>query len=582
MTGPLRWILLGIIVALHAGAALPVARRLRRRGGQPRLVVGLTAGMWAVGVLLWLGFVSTDLALEHDAAVLWVLVCAAATLAGFIAAVRANRMPIAELALAGVLTVEGAAALTVVTRPDVDLASAPVRALLVAPAALALFLYFGASLGLLVGSRHADRQLGFESMIGRRFLLSKSSGVLSTVTAISVIGVTLGVWLVLVSLGVLAGFETDLRQKIIGANAHIVVQEPTQQAFPLRADMLESARQLPAVAAASPVLESEVALASESNFGGGLMFGIDPERAPEVLTVLNQLTQGSLEALGAPQKQAASDQAAEFAPPAPIPKAVLGVELAKTLNVRVGDTIRVISPTLEVLTPLGTSPRSLGFEVAGIFTSEMYEFDARYMFVSLSAARRFMQLGPRAVNGIQVRVHDPQRTERAAARLLAALGRSDFEAQDWKQRNQTLFSALKLERVVAFIVLVFIILVASFSIVNTLSMSVIEKRREIAILKTIGARDLSVMKVFLLQGMLVGGVGTLFGTLLAIVTVVALETYGFSIPGNVYYIEALPVHMAPIDVVLVVLAAGLIVWNFAVFPALRGAQLEPVEGLRDG
>jgi lipoprotein-releasing system permease protein len=263
---------------------------------------------------------------------------------------------------------------------------------------------------------------------------------------------------------------------------------------------------------------------------------------------------------------------------------VIGVEMAKGLNVKVGDKVRLISPMLEVLTPIGPAPKSLGFRVVAIFSSKMYEYDARFAYVSLPSARRFLETEPDAVSGLQLRCTDPERTDRIGALALAPLSGGDarFEALDWKRRNQTLFSALKLERVVAFVVLVFIILVASFSIVNTLTMSVIEKRREIAILKTMGAHDVGIMKLFLVQGLLVGAFGTAIGGGLGVGTMKLLERFGFWIPGEVYYIDSLPVKLEPANVALVVAAALLIVWDFAVFPALRGSRLQPVEGLRDG
>jgi lipoprotein-releasing system permease protein len=255
--------------------------------------------------------------------------------------------------------------------------------------------------------------------------------------------------------------------------------------------------------------------------------------------------------------------------------------------VGVGDRVRIISPLLEQMTPLGMAPKTRDFRIVGVFSSQMYEFDARYVYVSLPTARDFFELDPGQLNGVHLAATDPDRSESAAGEAVAMLqarqpGPRGWEALDWKARNQTLFAALKLERVVAFVVLAFIILVASFAIVSTLTMSVIEKQKEVSILKTMGARDVGVMKVFLVQGTLVGAFGTLVGVVIAMITVVLIERIGVGIPGEVYYIENLPVHVSAGDVVLIVLAALLIVWDFSVFPAIRGSRLEPVEGLRDG
>jgi lipoprotein-releasing system permease protein len=390
---------------------------------------------------------------------------------------------------------------------------------------------------------------------------------------------------------VLAGFEGDLQDKIIGANAHILLKHERDEPLVFPEGAIDRVRAVDGIAAAAPYIEGEVAFASQSNYDVGLVFGIDPEQSPEVLDVFAHVEKGSLDGLidemrpTPPRPELEAGQ--EFAPPAPLPGIVLGRELAKNLSVTVGDRIRVISPLLETMTPIGGAiPKSRGFRVEGVFSVEMYEFDARYAYVSLKAARQFLELDGDQIAGLQIRADDPERAAVLGDLAVAAARGQEpvpgLKALDWQQRNQTLFSALKLERVVAFIVLVFIILVASFSIVNTLTMSVIEKKREITILMTMGARQVGVMKLFLVQGMLVGVFGTAIGAVAAVLTAIALQHIGFGIPGDVYYITNLPVRVGVGDVVLIGLAALLIVWDFAVFPALRGSRLEPVEGLRDG
>ena len=256
--------------------------------------------------------------------------------------------------------------------------------------------------------------------------------------------------------------------------------------------------------------------------------------------------------------------------------------MARALSIQVADDVRVISPTLEVLTPLGPAPKSRGFRVVGIFSSKMYEYDSRFAYVDLGVAREFFDLPAKSVTGIQVQAPTPETAPQVVTALEPVLRQSGLQARDWRSRNQTLFAALELERVIAFIVLAFIILVASFSIVTTLAMSIIEKRKEIAILKTMGARSTGIMKVFLTQGMVVGGLGTLMGGVIGMVTVSGLEHMGLWIPDEVYYIDSLPVHLSIADLVVVTVAALLIVWDFSIFPAMQGAQLEPVEGLREG
>lgn len=556
------------------------------------LALTLTVGFLIAGGLVFGLFVVAGFDLEHDGTLLWTAVAVAAVVLSALASALHERTAAWELAAAilGVMFAAGAAAAAVSGEgADSGLASAPVRALLVAAPLLILCGYFGSSVGFLLrGSGETDAQWGYEARVGRRFLLSKASPVVSTVTTISVVGVSLGVAAVMVSLAVLAGFENDLREKIIGAHSHALLQRTDRRPFTFADAERQTLSDTPGVVAFSPVIEGEVAVASRSNYSGAIVLGIDPNQSKGVLKVLDQVIAGSIDPLTrelTPILAAeAPDEAldAEFAPPRPLPNIVIGAEMARSLSVQTGDTVRMLSPTLGTLTPVGLTPKSLGFRVAGIFASKMYEYDAKLAFVSSSAARGFFELPERSMTGMLVQVEDPDTSDRVGAALLEELANPAFNVLDWKSRNQTLFAALKLERIVAFVVLAFIILVASFSIVNTLTMSVIEKRKEIAILKTMGARDVGIMKVFLVQGLTVGAFGTLLGAALGLTLIGVLKAYGFWIPDDVYYIDSLPIHLEPLDAVLVVAAALLIVWNFAVFPALRGSQLAPVEGLRDG
>lgn len=600
------WVLLGLLALMAVGSPW-VLRWLERRGGSLGSLVTLCAIWGTVGVGLAVLYAVFDLNIEQHGTLLWTVVTATALLGSTWVARRWRRVVWPELLVATVLVLEGSGLWLLLTEENPGLSDPAVRALLVAPAVIGLAGYFGASMGYLIwGEGERDLSLGYEALVGRRFLLSKASPVLSTVTAISLFGVALGVWLVIVPLAVLAGFEHDLQDKIIGAGSHVVVERHEGRSFELEPGVLEEIQSVPGVVAASPFLQGEVALASRSNYTGGLLLGIDPARSPAVLSVLrDNLISGSLEALSGEGEPSSADSEPEdkldepgeeedmgFAPPQAIPAVILGTEMRKSLTVQPGEKVTVLSPLLEELTPLGPIPASRPFRQAGVFASGMYETDARFAFANINAVRQFFELGPRHVSGIHVAVADPEHADRIGAAVAAKLGtgpcaegqtqRCGWRAVDWKSRNQTLFAALKLERVVAFVVLVFIILVASFSIVNTLTMSVIEKQKEISILKTMGARDAGIMKLFLVQGMLVGTVGIVLGSALAVGTVAALKVIGVWIPTSVYYIDSLPVHLEWTDVVLVVLAAILIVWDFAVFPALRGSKLLPVEGLRDG
>jgi lipoprotein-releasing system permease protein len=545
--------------------------------------------MWACAYAAWMLAVCAvcffAVGSFERASVGWgVCVALASACGGYVCGARLKRMPTVEIfwGACAVACVCGVAAWPSLWAQGV--ASVWFRVLLTLPASVFLAGYWGGSLGVLwQDGVSVGWGGGYEGWVALRGMVSRHSSVLSTVTSISVVGVALGVWLVLVSLGVLSGFERDLESKLVGAHAHVVFQKRGGRVFDLEEKAWAHMKNAPGVRAVSPVLEAEVALAGGSNYVGGWVFGINPSQAPAVLGVLKRLQEGSVQALRAKQVSLKpSGSTEEFAAPARLPGMVLGAEMAASLGVTLGSHVRVLSPVLDVLTPVGVVPKSRSYEVVGIFSSKMYEYDARYAFVDLDVLRDFLEVSPHAVSGVQAVMDRPEDASEVGQSVLQGLPGQGYEALDWKTRNQTLFSALMLERVVAFVVLGFIILVASFSIVNTLTMSVFEKRKDIAILKTMGAHDTGIMKVFVLQGLFVGGIGIAIGALAAVCTTYALMKVGFSIPGDVYYIDALPVHLTLQDVVLVVVCAVMVVWNFAVFPAVRGAALLPVEGLRDG
>lgn len=542
------------------------------------LMIGLALGIPGVIFFQWCGF-----SLERHGGVAQCSIALGALLLGFSFTPKTQEMSAREFTVTAFLVTEVGVVAGLLSGQTSSLSSPFVRLLLVVPPLVLLLGYLGLSLRYLLVSKGKGRGLGYESLVGLRFLLSKSSPALSVVTGISVVGVTLGVWLVIVSLAILSGFEHDLRQKIIGAHAHILVQDEQTRPFALVPELMSAIKETPDVEGAAAYVEGEVAVASRSNFNGGVLMGIDGSRSIKVLKVLDSLAAGAVEGLRArPVEKEVPDDPFAFVKPAVPPGIILGAEMARALTVKVGDDVRVISPGLEVLTPVGPAPKSRGFRVVGIFSSKMYEYDSRYAYIDIEMARSFFELSDGHVTGIQIQTPAPDMAPDVVVSMAPVLARYGLEARDWRRRNQTLFAALELERVIAFIVLAFIILVASFSIVTTLAMSIIEKRQEIAILKTIGARSTGIMKIFLTQGMVVGGLGTLMGGICGLVTVSCLEQLGLWIPDEVYYIDSLPVHLSWADLGVVMIAALLIVWDFAIFPALQGARLEPVEGLREG
>jgi lipoprotein-releasing system permease protein len=262
-----------------------------------------------------------------------------------------------------------------------------------------------------------------------------------------------------------------------------------------------------------------------------------------------------------------------------VPGVIIGRELAKNLRLYLGDDVNIVSP-LGGIGPNGMIPKSKPFRVAGIFFSGMFEYDSKYIYLSIPAAQKFLALDDE-VTGLELKVADPDRTGPVLDQIRATLG-AGYDVQDWQELNRNLFSALKLEKIAMFIVLCFIILVAAFSIIANGVMLVMEKGREIAILKSMGASDRAILVVFLLLGLSMGGLGTLAGVGVGVAACLALARWGLPLDSEVYYITKLPVRMNPYEIVAVVAAALVIALLATLYPAWIAARLRPVEGLREG
>ncbi len=462
----------------------------------------------------------------------------------------------------------------------------------------------------------------YPRFIGLRYLRFKM------ITGITVIGVALGVAGLMVVLSVMSGFETDLRSKIIGTNAHAIVQKRGLEFSEYR-HVLEQVRAVDGVVAATPFIYNEVMASSEFNLSGVFMRGIDPETMGGVTAL--DVREGSLAMLTDPKRidawldqrfkrslpgqpapaipgpadegrpaappgeggqegAAASDEADpdEVPMPAPLttgrkakqaPGVLVGAELKKILKVRVGDRINVVSPLGDELGPTGPMPKARSFRVAGVFYTGMYEYDAKSIYVTLEAAQAFLGLGD-AVSGIALRVEDIDRAGAICERILATLGGWPYTTRTWYEMNKNLFSALKMEKVAMFLVLVIVILVSAFGIVSTLIMLVWEKVKEIAILKSMGATGDGVMKIFMVEGIAIGVVGTLLGLAVGWTACLILQSSGVQLNQDVYYIEALPVNTDPVEFMLIAGIALHISFIATIYPSRRASRLRPVEGLR--
>jgi lipoprotein-releasing system permease protein len=411
--------------------------------------------------------------------------------------------------------------------------------------------------------------MNFELIVSLRYLLGKRRhAFISLITLISMAGVAVGVTALIVVLAVMNGFQEDLRDRILGVTSHVVIGHFQGNIDDYEA-IVKAAEASEGVVAATPFIYTQVMLNSGKNISGAIVRGIDPETAHRVTGIRKNLLEGDLEALKPPSGSTEAEHRAGI---------VLGVELAKNLGVGTGDYLTVIAPSGR-LTPVGRVPKSQMFRVVGLFQSGMYEYDNTLAYVHVESAQQLLGIGD-VVSGVEVRVQDIYKAHAVAERLREKLG-YPYWVRDWMQMNQNLFSALKLEKVVMFIILTLIVLVAAFNIVSSLIMMVMEKTRDIAILKAMGASTSSIRRIFVLEGLMIGVVGTLFGLAGGFSLCGLLKRYQFiELPRDVYYISTLPVRMEMTDVTLIALATVAICLGATLYPSGQAAKLNPAEALR--
>lgn len=407
--------------------------------------------------------------------------------------------------------------------------------------------------------------LMFELFLGVRYLKAKRKQVfISVITVISVLGVMVGVMALVVVLSVMNGFRDDLMKKILGVNSHLLVHKyggPFEEYEKVR----EKIGKVEGVVASTPFIYSQVMINNSGNAAGALLRGVDPGSAGKVVSVERMIKNTkSLTSLNR-----TSDG---------LPAIIIGIELSKRIGVYLGNILSVVSPEGK-LTPLGRVPNTRKYKVTAIFESGMYEYDATMVFVSLKEAQDFLGVGDR-VTGLEVRVEDIYESDKIAERIQEDLG-YPFYTKDWKAMNSSFFAALKLEKVTMFVILTMIVLVGALNIIGTLVMVVMEKMRDIAILRAMGASAKSIMAVFMLQGSLVGLVGTAAGLLSGLGICHLLAKYEFiDLPAGVYYISKLPVLVEIRDVGFVALASLAICFLATLYPAWYASKLNPVEAIR--
>ena len=422
--------------------------------------------------------------------------------------------------------------------------------------------------------------LPYELFVSLRYLKAKrKAAFISIITLISTAGVALGVMALIVVLAVMTGFEEDLKDKILDTNAHVVVLG-TGGGLANYGDVAGRLEKMDGVVAATPFIYSQVMLAAGKNVSGVVLRGIDLATDPKVTNIKRSIVDGSFDAMG----EVAGAPRADSSPA--LPGLVIGKELARNLNLFRGDTVNVISP-MGNISPMGMVPKMRQFRVVGIFHTGMFEYDSTLAYVSLPEAQAFLGLGSTAT-GVQLKVRDIYATRELVKAINRSMG-NEIYARDWMQMNKNILFALKTEKTVMFIILTLIVLVAAFGIASTLFMVVMEKTRDIAILKSMGATGLSIMKIFVLEGLIIGVIGTAVGVVSGLLISLNLQTIvdfvqrvtGFELfSKDIYYLDHFPSQVIPMDVVLVSVTAILISFIATLYPAWQASRLLPAEALR--
>jgi lipoprotein-releasing system permease protein len=488
---------------------------------------------------------------------------------------------------------------------------------------------------------------GFVSFVAARHVRADKSGFLTVISILSIAGVFISSLALCAVVSIMGGFGADLKNKILGNNAHISVDGLNGEmatgpsgapAAPLGGDaaepgapggnlawdeQLDRVRLVPGVVAATPVVTGEAMASSQSNTAGVLIRGIEPASIGSVIDLVKNIEVGRFDYLSDPSliSSMSEDEAiwigrgghrylkgprgregrettirgkkAGDPPPADLdadvldalrderdelPGVVLGRELAKTLHVYVGDEITLVSPVGD-LGPMGVLPRARKFRVAAVFYSGMYEYDSSQAYLTLPVAQDFLDR-PGVISQIEVKVEGEDRSTEIRDRLAAALADQHLRIRDWKEMNRGLFSALELEKIVTFIILSIAIVVGSFCIICTLLLMVTEKSKEIAILKATGASDVGILHVFMTEGLIIGGIGTVLGVVTGLALCLGLLWFGVRLDPDVYYVDRLPINVDPIDYLVVAMCSLGITIAATIYPAVAASRLRPVEGIR--
>jgi len=404
----------------------------------------------------------------------------------------------------------------------------------------------------------------FELFFALRYLKTKrKQAFIPVITVISVLSVMVGVMSLIVVLSVMNGFRDDLMSKILGVNSHVLVLN-YGGAFKDYEKVGKKVEEVEDVLASTPFIYSQGMINSSGNVSMAVIRGLDPRSVVNVLDIKSMIKTGSL---------ASIDGSADG-----LPGIIIGNELSRKVKAHPGDTLVVVSPEGKS-TPSGRVPKTKKYKVVAIFDSGMYDYDSSMAFISLKESQDLLELGDR-VTGLEIKVRDVYKADAVAQAIQEKLG-YPYWTRDWKLTNRNLFAMLSLQKTTLFVILSMIVLVGALSIIGTLVMVVMEKKKDIAILRAMGTSARSIMSIFILQGVFVGIVGTLSGLLSGLGICFLLEKYQFiTLPADVYYISALSVQIELVDVFFVALSALIICFFATLYPSWRASKLNPVDAIR--
>ncbi len=404
--------------------------------------------------------------------------------------------------------------------------------------------------------------MNFQTKVALHYLKPKGNSFISLLSFISIAGIAIGVMALIVVISVMNGFDHALEEKIVGIESQVVVLN-YGGLIPDYKQIAKKINKIKGVKEVAPFIYTDVMLSSNTTSTGSVLRGVDTGSASKTTNLGKYIIDGSLKSLNNKKYNGI----------------ILGKVLAQRLGVDIGSKISVISPQGEI-TPLGIMPKSEIFIVSGIMDSGMYNYDSTFSFISLRSAQNFIGLSSNEVTGMEIKLYNINNAMTVAANIDKNL-HSPYYALSWEQLNKNLFAALKLEKLTMFVILSLIVLVAAFNIISTLIMVVMEKRKDIAILKSIGASSKNIKQIFIIQGVIIGLVGTFIGLSAGFIISYIEEVYHIvKLPPSVYYITNLPVRMTLNEFLIIGISALLLSFIATIYPSYKASKIDPAEGVR--